>query len=101
MPDTIQVVRAERTDDDGLDGVDFVTADGVGYQIVGADVIELTELDFTFDGPPGPDPPRFIETHDAHTGSGVGWGKWIDNGDGTWSLIGLAAEVRREVATDV
>lgn len=43
MADTIQVVRVERTDDDGLDGVDFVTADDVAYQIVGADVIELTE----------------------------------------------------------
>ena len=44
MADTIHVVRVERTDyTTARDGIDFVTADAVAYQIVGADVIELTE----------------------------------------------------------
>ena len=97
MAEPIQVVRVKRVMHRALLGttLTFFDDNDQRWAITG-DVIELTELDFTFDGPPGPDPPRFIETHDAHTGSGVGWGKWIDNGDGTWSLIGLAAEVRRD-----
>ena len=105
MPDTIQLIRVDGIDDRRDTGnvlVWITDVDGrtQGLTLPKADVIELSELDFTFDGPPGPESPRFIETHDAFTGRGVGWGKWLDNGDGTWSLIGLAAEVRREVADD-
>ncbi len=48
------------------------------------------EMDVMFDGPPGPQPGRFIDCHDAVTGESIHWGKWLDNGDGTWSLIGEA-----------
>ena len=43
MADTIQVVRVKRTDYTTALDIDFVTADDVAYQIVGVDVIELTE----------------------------------------------------------
>ena len=54
------------------------------------------ELEIVFDGPPGPIPGRFIETQDAQTGEGIGWGEWLNNGDGTWSLIGAAYGARRQ-----
>ena len=105
MADKTQLIRADAIDDwDDTDNVlVWITdVDGKtqGIRLPKTSVVELSELDFMFDGPPGPVFPRFIETHDAYTGRGVGWGKWIDNGDGTWSLIGLAAEVRRQVADD-
>ena len=105
MPDIIQLIRVNGIDDRDDTGnvlVWITDVDGKtqGIRLPKASVVELTELDFMFDGPPGPVSPGFIETHDASIGRGVGWGKWLDNGDGTWSLIGLAAEVRREVADD-
>ena len=101
MTDTIQVIRVDEVDDRGdtdnvLVWITDVNGNTQGVRLPKASVVDLTELDFTFDGPPGPVSPGFIETHDAYTGRGVGWGRWIDNGNGTWSLIGLAAEVRRE-----
>ena len=48
------------------------------------------EMDVMFDGPPGPESGRLIEVHDAKTGESIAWGEWLDNGDGTWSLIGPA-----------
>ncbi len=48
------------------------------------------EMDVMFDGPPGPESGRLIEVHDAKTGESITWGEWLDNGDGTWSLIGPA-----------
>ena len=105
MPDKTQLIRVDGIDDRGdtdnvLVWITDVDGKTQGVRLPKASVIELTEVDFMFDGPPGPESPRFIETHDAYTGRGVGWGQWIDNGDGTWSLIGLAAEVRRQVVTD-
>jgi hypothetical protein len=51
------------------------------------------QIAFHFDSPPGPEPAGFLDTFDAETGEGVGVGKWVDNGDGTWSLIVLVDEV--------
>jgi hypothetical protein len=48
----------------------------------------LHEIEIVFDGAPGPVAGRFIEVQDPQTGESVGWGEWLNNGDGTWSLIG-------------
>lgn len=42
-------------------------------------------LDFIFDGPPGPTPPRFIEVEDDK-GNSIGVGEWIKREDGYWVL---------------
>ena len=42
-------------------------------------------VDFVFDGPPGPEGPRFVEVEDV-TGRGVSVGEWIDRGNGLWAL---------------
>ena len=53
--------------------------------------METTEIAIVFDGPPGPTPPRFVETEESNgycaTGRGIGVGRWVNNGDGTWSLL--------------
>lgn len=46
---------------------------------------ETTTIDIVFDGPPGPESGRFIETETVD-GHGIGVGEWIDRGDGTWAL---------------
>jgi hypothetical protein len=43
------------------------------------------KINITFEGPPGPDGPRFIETEDLD-GRGVGAGEWIKLSDGRWAL---------------
>lgn len=43
-------------------------------------------VDFVFDGPPGPEGPRFIETEDPDTGASIGVGKWLQRADGYWVL---------------
>lgn len=48
------------------------------------DDVEL--IAFVFDGPPGPENPRFIDTEDPY-GNSVGVGDWQDGGDGTWALV--------------
>lgn len=103
MPESHRYVRVDVIIAEGIavwDDEDTTLLVYDGQSWVAVDVIELAELDFMFDGPPGPESPRFIETHDAYTGRSVGWGQWIDNGDGTWSLIGLATGLRRQGATD-
>lgn len=49
---------------------------------------EAPYLDIVFDGPPDHDGPRFVEVEDATGASvrAVGWGGWVDRGDGTWAL---------------
>lgn len=58
-------------------------------------------LHIIFDGPPGPEPGRFVEVENDF-GESVNVGEWIENGDGTWSLkideIPLTAERHRHVA---
>lgn len=53
--------------------------------------MELEEIAIVFDGPPGPEAPRFVETETSNnycaTGTGIGVGRWVDNKDGTWALL--------------
>ena len=42
-------------------------------------------VDIVFDGPPGPQPPRFIEVEDA-AGNSIKFGEWIERDDGDWVL---------------
>ena len=42
-------------------------------------------VDIVFDGPPGPEPGRFIEVEDA-TGKSIAFGEWIERADGRWAL---------------
>jgi hypothetical protein len=47
----------------------------------------MRKIRIRFDGPPGPQGGRFIETEDAYTGSGVGVGWWERDGGGdNWFL---------------
>lgn len=51
-----------------------------------ADPIDPADVvDLVFDGPPGPEGPRFIEAEDRH-GRSVNVGQWIDTADGQWRL---------------
>lgn len=45
---------------------------------------EAQEVFVIFDGPPGPDAPRFVEV-ETPEGQGVSV-QWHDRGDGTWAL---------------
>lgn len=42
-------------------------------------------VDIVFDGPPGPESGRFVETEDRH-GSSIKVGEWVDRGDGYHAL---------------
>lgn len=44
-----------------------------------------TTFDFVFDGPPGPDGPRFIEVEDGY-GNSLNVGEWMERSDGYWVL---------------
>lgn len=43
------------------------------------------QVDVVFDGPPGPEPGRFVEVEDM-SGASIRVGQWIDRGDGYWAL---------------
>lgn len=60
----------------------------------------MEHIDIVFDGPPGPESGRFVETEDAD-GSGVGVGEWIERADGRWSLrIAVPSDsVRRDTSS--
>ena len=45
----------------------------------------LHAINVVFDGPPGPDGPRFVEV-ETDDGHGLGVGNWIERDDGLWSL---------------
>ena len=45
----------------------------------------LKTVDIVFDGPPGPEGPRFVEVEDMK-GAGVRVGEWMDRGNGLWAL---------------
>ena len=51
-------------------------------------------IDIVFDGPPGPEPGRFVEVEDAN-GNSLRFGQWIERKDGTWVL-----RIKREDFTD-
>jgi hypothetical protein len=38
-----------------------------------------------FDGPPGPDAPRFVEVENDR-GRGIRYGEWVERDDGVWVL---------------
>lgn len=42
-------------------------------------------IDVVFDGPPGPDAPRFIEVEDEQ-GRSIRYGEWLERDDGAWVL---------------
>lgn len=42
-------------------------------------------IDIVFDGPPGPQGGRFVETEDAE-GASISVGEWLDRGNGYWAL---------------
>lgn len=50
-------------------------------------------IDILFDGPPGPEAPRFVEV-ESPPGTSVNIGEWIDRGNGYWALRlnGVVAE---------
>lgn len=43
------------------------------------------QIDFVFDGPPGPEGAVFVETEDD-AGRGIGIGEWRQREDGYWAL---------------
>lgn len=55
-------------------------------------------IDFVFDGPPGPEGPRFIEAENM-AGEGVNAGEWLQRPNGQWVLRVLV--VRREIRDGV
>jgi hypothetical protein len=42
-------------------------------------------VDIVFTGPPGPEPPGFIEVEDDQ-GRSIQYGEWIERDDGSWVL---------------
>jgi hypothetical protein len=42
-------------------------------------------IDVVFDGPPGHEPPRFIEVEDEQ-GRSINFGEWVQRPDGYWAL---------------
>lgn len=57
----------------------------------GLAVVDVDVVDIVFDGPPGPEGPRFVEAE--RDGRSVRIGEWVDRGDGTWALR-IRSEVR-------
>jgi hypothetical protein len=52
-------------------------------------------IDFVFDGPPGPEGPRFIEVEDHGTRRSLSFGEWVKRDDGSWSLqLGAKEAIR-------
>lgn len=57
------------------------------------------KIQVVFDGPPGPECGRFVETEDMD-GKGVGLGEWIERPDGLWALVvDVASGIRRDTPT--
>lgn len=48
-------------------------------------VNEREKIHIVFDGPPGPEAGRFIET-ETPDGKGIGIGEWLVREDGNWAL---------------
>ena len=49
------------------------------------DVVPALYVDVVFDGPPGPEAPRFIEVEDEQ-GRSIKYGEWVQRSDGSWAL---------------
>ena len=55
-------------------------------------------IDIVFDGPPGPEPGRFVEVENEQR-AGISFGEWIERDDGYWVLrITCIAEPERQLA---
>ena len=52
--------------------------------------VTVSEVTVVFDGPPGPEPGRFIEVENPETGESIKLGKWYEV-DGLWYLAFDAA----------
>lgn len=50
-----------------------------------AQVRETQLVDIVFDGPPGPEPGRFVEVEDMN-GAGIKVGEWFELAGGRWAL---------------
>ena len=46
---------------------------------------KMPYIDVVFDGPPGPEPPRFVEVEDSQ-GRSINFGEWVERPDGFWAL---------------
>jgi hypothetical protein len=68
--------------DCGPENYDFIVAD-VLTKIAAAALTR--QIDIVFDGPPGPNPGRFVEVEDG-SGRSVDVGDWIERGDRYWAL---------------
>lgn len=47
---------------------------------------EIEQVDFVFDGPPGPELPRLIEVEQTEGRRSVTVGDWLQRPDGRWVL---------------
>jgi len=45
----------------------------------------MKAINIIFDGPPGPEPGRFVEV-ETDDGKSINAGEWIEREDGLWSL---------------
>lgn len=68
--------------DCGPEDYDFIVADVV-TRMAAASLFK--QVDVVFDGPPGPDPGRFVEVEDE-AGQSVDVGEWVERSDGYWAL---------------
>ena len=62
-----------------------------------------SHVNIIFDGPPGPESGRFIES-ETDSGEGVNTGEWIERLDGTWALriaVPSEAKIRRDALRQV
>ena len=44
------------------------------------------EIDIVFDGPPGPEGPRFVEVERTDSRASLKVGEWVKRDDGYWAL---------------
>lgn len=61
-----------------------LTTDLLGTTFLGPDA-PLPSIYVVFDGPPGPEGPRFVEVEDSG-GRSISIGEWVTRPDGLWAL---------------
>ncbi len=77
--------------ENGSDTPDFILARYLAEclevfdRAVSARTAELKSVDIVFDGPPGPEGPRFIEVENME-GKSIRVGGWVERDDGHWAL---------------
>ena len=72
------------------DAADGPTDTFDGNPCPGGQKVVVSEVVVVFDGPPGPDPGRFVEVENPETGESIKLGKWFEI-DGLWYLAFDAA----------